>query len=269
MADKSKVPVIIMFILLLVSIAAAGLSFMSLEKEKQNSTKLATKVEELEAKKIAASKTIDRLTQESEELKAKLRDSDMRIASLGDELSLEKKSRTEAFAEVDRIRKEAAALASVKSDLEKKLSEKEGQLKNIQDELAAAKNSLQQKIKDAEEKGQNVQLDKIVISSQSQPAPEVSRVEDSENPAQEQQGSSVRVPLEGKVLVVNKEYDFIVINLGQKDGINVQDVLGIYHKNKLLGEAKVEEVRDTMSVATPLSVGLAVRIKEDDKVVRN
>jgi hypothetical protein len=74
--------------------------------------------------------------------------------------------------------------------------------------------------------------------------------------------------LEGKVLVVNKEYDFVVVNIGQKDNLVIGDTLEIFRKEKKLGELKVEEVRDSMSVAIPVEPNLIKQIKEDDRVAR-
>ena len=70
------------------------------------------------------------------------------------------------------------------------------------------------------------------------------------------------------VLVVNKDYDFVVTNLGSKDGINAGNILSVYHKNKYLGDIKVERVHDSMSAAGFTATAVKEKIVEGDKVVR-
>ena len=82
-----------------------------------------------------------------------------------------------------------------------------------------------------------------------------------ENPAQ------AAKPLEGKVTVINKEYNFAVINLGQKDGINTGDQFTVSRDGKVIGEIKVEKVHDSMSAAG-FAAELKDLIKENDLVVQ-
>ena len=72
---------------------------------------------------------------------------------------------------------------------------------------------------------------------------------------------------EGKVLVVNKDYNFAVLSLGSKDGVTVGSVFSVYHNNKFAGEVKVEKVHESMAAAGFLSPGSKDKISEGDKVV--
>lgn len=72
--------------------------------------------------------------------------------------------------------------------------------------------------------------------------------------------------IEGQVLVVNKEFDFVVVNIGEKDGIKESEVLEVYRGNKLLGRVQVERIYDTMSSAVILKEFTKDEILEGDIV---
>jgi hypothetical protein len=291
MASKTRVPAILLIFLLVVAIAAAVLGFIGLQKEKQINAALTEEKQELEIKKKAAEKEING-----------------RIASLDEKLSDEKKAKEEALSEAVKLRNETAALKNSKAKLETDLKVSTETLNSIKEKLAAIeayeqKNDKEQKAQ--ESKPQDVQLEKIVITPEVKPAqaplggqaPEtksqletglkagsetLSSIKDKPvapaavsegKPAQKAgslppAGKTQAAPLEGKVLVVNNEYDFVVVNIGQKENVAVGDTFDIFHKEKKIGQMKVEEVRDTMSVAMPVTPNLIKQIKEDDRVVR-
>ncbi|MDD4879857.1 MAG: hypothetical protein PHR22_05350, partial [Candidatus Omnitrophica bacterium] len=60
------------------------------------------------------------------------------------------------------------------------------------------------------------------------------------------------VEAEGKVLVVNKEFNFIVVAAGNNKGITPGVTFGVYRNNKLVAKAQVEKVYETMSAANIL-----------------
>ena len=93
---------------------------------------------------------------------------------------------------------------------------------------------------------EDVQLQKIVVTSQTQN----------------------REFLEGRVLVVNKDYNFVVVDLGKSDGINTDDNFIVYQDDSPVGNIIIEEVRPNMSVAAFISSELKDRVKEGDRVVR-
>lgn len=257
MADKAKGPVMLLIILLIVAIVAAFLGFIGLQREKQNSAVLSEKIEGLEEKKQAAEREnitlkqkIDELSQDISKLQTKVKDFDAELALINNDLASERKAKEDALSE-------AQSLRNIKSELEAKLKINEEKINNLNSELTATKGArqeLERKLKELEARSQDVQLDRIVVSGGQKSASDISEIEESSQ-------------LEGKVLVVNKEYDFIVVNLGQKDNINIGDKLEVLHLNKKIGEVKIEEVRDTMSVAIPLAQDLVRQISEDDKVV--
>ena len=260
MGDRAKGPFILLVILLVIAAAAAFLGFIALQKEKEINVTLTEENKELEVKKRSAEKQaadlkkqVEGLNQEIGQQKAKLQDYENKISEINNELGSEREAKESALSEVSRITAASESVRKDKSALETQLKAAQEELNNIRGQLAAIETVSKPAPKVEEVKPQEVQLEKIIVAPK---------------PQEEAPVVSSAVPLEGKVLVVNREYDFIVINLGQKDGVNLGDVFEVLRKDKSLGQAKVEEVRDTMSVATPGTKDMIKQIKEDDKVTR-
>ncbi|MCP4650059.1 MAG: hypothetical protein GY853_08290 [PVC group bacterium] len=137
------------------------------------------------------------------------------------------------------------------------------QLKVQLSQIRMAKESLENRIIQLgkKRKPNAVELEKIVVEGDK-------NVSDIPNPAKE--GHYVRLPapasLEGQVLVVNKEFAFVVINIGQKDGLQESEVLEVYRGREFLGKVQVERIYDTMSSAVILPEFKKEDIKEGDAV---
>lgn len=69
--------------------------------------------------------------------------------------------------------------------------------------------------------------------------------------------------LSGNVLVVNREFKFVVIDLGRKDGVGVGDEFRIYRGSEEIGKVQIEKVYDAMSTAAILSGSQEQEIDED------
>ena len=294
MGDRSKGPVILLVILLIVAAAAAFLGFIALQKEKEINATLTEENKELEVKKRSAEKQaadlkkqIEGLNQEIGQQKAKLQDYENKISEINNELVSEREAKESALSEVASIREASESARKDKAALETQLRSAQEELNSIRNQLTSLegiKQELEQRLsskpKEAEVKvpaksAPKPEGDGAASNSRSHKVEEVKpgevqleKIVVAPNPQEEAPVVSSTVPLEGKVLVVNREYDFIVINLGQKDGVNLGDTFEVLRKDKSLGQAKVEEVRDTMSVATPGTKDMIKQIKEDDRVVR-
>ena len=285
MAERAKGPVILLVILLVAATAGAFLGFIALQKEKETNSLLSEENKELEVRRRSAEKQVtdlkkqvEGLAQEIGQQKAKIQDYDSRIKAMNDELALEKEAKQNALSEASKAKEDAESLRRAKSNSESQLKTAQEELSRLKNQLAAIesmKNEPEEKPKESpvpasgketESQAQDMRLDKIVVSASGadNTQPQVKKPE--LNPALT--AKAVPPPLEGKVLVVNKEYDFIVVNLGQKDDVNLGDTFSVLRKDKSVAEAKIEEVRDTMSVASPLTKDMIKQIKEDDKVIR-
>lgn len=280
MADKVRGPAsgIILILLLIVAVGAAALGFFGLQKEKERNAQLTEDIAQLQIKKQSAEQEAESLKGQIGDLKrqieqhqAMVKESNNKITSLDDALSAEKKSKEDAFLEAERLKEEVAALKNAKSKLEADLKASDEKIVFLKGKLDLFESN-QQKMKaeqaampEAAPKAEApaVQLKKIVVS----PAEGATKEAPIRAAAADTAAPSVPAPLEGKVLVVNEEYDFIVISLGKDDNVAVGDMVEILRQDKKIAEAKIEEVRDTMSVAMPLEQGMIKNIKQEDRAL--
>lgn len=72
--------------------------------------------------------------------------------------------------------------------------------------------------------------------------------------------------LEGKVLAVNQPYQFVVVDLGDRQNLTVGTVLSIYREKDFIGRIQVEEVRETIAACRILPEWTRKDIQEDDFV---
>lgn len=72
--------------------------------------------------------------------------------------------------------------------------------------------------------------------------------------------------LAGKVLVVDKKFAFIVVDLGRANNLKLGDILSVYRNDKFIGRVEVEKVEEEISAAAILPTWQDVEFKENDEV---
>lgn len=269
MAEKIKSPVLILVVLILISLGLSGGIFYFLQKERARSASLQGELEDLKVVQKATEAKLEESKKSIKEYDTKLQEAESQINKLNGDLAQERSAKEEAAALAEQLRTDLEQQTSLRSDLEKKLSTAQSEATKIQGqlkELLAKKDDLEKKVKKFEEEAQassqSVELGKVVVAPDAA-APASGAVK----PSAEKQPVKPAAS-EGKVLVVNKDYNFAVINLGAKDGINLGDVFSVYRENKYLGDIKVEKVHESMSAAGFLSSGMQDKTIEGDKVVK-
>lgn len=255
MNRKGKVVTILLILLAAASIFVAGIIYFTLEKEKGQSASLLKKISMLESEKANFEKTLEQYKSELTAAGTKLEQSEKKIKELTLSLDVEKNKSEQAAISLN---KELEDAKTAKADLEKKISQNQDEINSLKaqlEEIKKEKDALDKKIKEASLKT-DVQLGKIVVGADGA---------DGKGDASGVAGTAAK-PSEGKVLVVNKEYAFVVVNLGLRDGISVGDTLSIYQKDKYIGDVVVERVDEAMSSANFTDSSLKDIIKESDRV---
>jgi len=108
-----------------VAVGAAALGFLGLQKEKERNVQLTEDITQLEVKKRSAEQEAESLKGQIGDLKrqieqhqAMIKESNNKVASLDDALSVEKKAREDALLEVEKIQGEVTSLRNARSKLE-------------------------------------------------------------------------------------------------------------------------------------------------------
>ncbi|HRZ40332.1 MAG TPA: hypothetical protein P5246_04910, partial [Candidatus Omnitrophota bacterium] len=113
--------------------------------------------------------------------------------------------------------------------------------------------SLDQTIKPGAKAGSGVELAPIVVSS-------------AENPQNFEKAKNPNAPgIDGNIVSVNKENNFVIIDIGENSGIKAGDTLNVYREAEYIAGLEVIQVRkdiaaaDIISRVTDIQVGDAVR----------
>ncbi len=286
MADKAKTITLILVLVIVVSLGLAGMSLLSLQKEQAKSASLQEELGEVKVRLKSTEAELEKSKKNSLALETKLKESADQVDGLTKQLSEEKSAKEEALALAGQVKADLEQQKKLRSDLETKLSQSLAETNKYQGQLSvleSKKSELEQKIKGLEEKDNSgVELGKIVVAADAHPGQEmvpvsvakttagVKKTEQKAEPKKDKKdlkAAAVFPRLEGKVLVVNREYNFAVINIGSKDGVKVDDVFSVLQNNNSIGDVKVEKVHETMAAAGFTDDKMKDKVKEGDKVI--
>jgi len=272
--DKTKSPILILIVLIIVSLALAGGLFHLLQKEHATNATLQKELDELKTKQGVLEKSLDDSKKILVESDKKLKEARLRIDALNSELEVEKSGKEEALKQAEQLKGDLAKQNELRAGLETKLIQTRENMRDLEKqlgELTNKKEDLEKKIQDLEAAAQQPQpqnkgidLGTVVVGPEQAKAPAAVEGAANVEPVQKKARNSAQ---EGKVLVINKDYNFVVINLGSKDGVNIDDVFSVYRGNKYIGDVKVEKIHDSMSAAELLSSDIKNKIKEGDSVL--
>ncbi|MBU4376976.1 MAG: hypothetical protein KKD29_05805 [Candidatus Omnitrophica bacterium] len=245
--DIKSLGVVVFAAVFLFSTVVASLLFIG---ERNSKLFLQNELAEVMKAKKKLSFELDEVKVIKSDLELKLSALEAQAKMLGDSYEKEKAQGETIKRELS---KKDSEIAGIKNQLDSAKNEKENlqstldeeklkysQLRERVDKLVAVKDELENKIKEIVGK-QGVELERIVVKEEGE--------------------------LEGKVLVVNKEYNFIVTNAGSDDDIILGDIITVFRDGKYVGEAQVEKIYDTMSAATIVKETKPGAIQVNDKVV--
>lgn len=289
MPDKAKTPLLIMALVIVASLSLAGTGFYLLQQEKSKNLKLQDQLERLKIEQEAAEAKLAEYNKTISQLEVKLKDAQSEVYALTDNLEQERKTKEQALSQSRQLQQNIQQYMETAKKLESKLEQTQKDAEKIMLQLRSAtseKMELEMRIKTLEAQskemqagaamqGQEVELGTIVVvpeeeasKSVKKPAKEQAAKQPKEQPAKKAKEPQAADSLDGKVLVVNKEYNFIVISLGTAHGVKAGDIFALYRGNKHLGDVKIAKTHDTMSAADFLTPSIKDTVREGDRVVR-
>ena len=261
MGGKGRAVVILLGLLTVLSLAGAGVGFWLQRQEHE--LRLAKEQELLHAKKEndRLKDQISEVTKAKELVEADLASTKTELAKAAQQVEEERaakeqlaKSVADRQEEITRLGKDLEQLRSERTELTGKLAKLTTQQKTLETkvgELESAKSDLETKVLElsSQPTQPNVELDKVVVT------------EGGASPAAASDASA-----KGQVVVVNREYDFVVMNLGKKQGVEVGQEFQIERDHQVLGRVKVEKIYDELSAAAILPDSKKDAIHEGDLV---
>ncbi len=265
---KTSTIFLVVFLVLLLSLTAITMFFFHKERELRKIAE--TTAENLQQEKTSLTGQLEESTGKNVLFEEKLKEADEKINSLLDDIDLEKALKEEIKKENLTFKTDIDSLSEEKNKFQKETIDLRGKSLGLEKELLTSKElreELSEKLKKAREEigslqesadATKVELDKIVITPGD--ALSLSELGD-ESP------DIVFSLVEGKVLKINKENNFIIIDLGEEENLKNDMIIDIFREELLLGQAKVTRVQATMSVADVLLPLVTSKIKVSDRVV--
>lgn len=232
MVKSLKLGIVSLVIVSGLSICLAIVLFIAKEQEEEKRLLLERNLEKALETKVAIEKELEITTAAKVNLESETADLKSKAESLAQEAGKTKKQYESALNELRRKTEELLALkAEFESEKAKseELNQKLAAIEKARDEIQAQLNELKGAKADLEKETEElageegVKLERIIVKPES-----VSQ---------------------GQVLVVNREFEFVVIDLGLGDGIKTGSILGVFKGDTLLGKVQAERVYDNMSTA--------------------
>ena len=218
------------------------MSYESMGSQLDNLQKLASvRYEELDTTYGDLKKTKDDLTATKDELattKGELDTANQQIATLNQTIAQKDTEIAEGKAQVETLNQQVAGLQSQITDLN-------GQVTRIQEE----KNELNDKIAEMNQdiKGLEQEL------------------------AEARQDTSIEAHMKkglaGQIVVVNKDWNFVVVDVGSDAGALINGVFLVHRADKLIGKIRVSSVSRNLALAEIINDWQTTPFREGDKIV--
>ncbi len=261
MNRKGAVSVIILIGLIIISLGLAAAASYFYQKEHAKTIQLQEQLDELNARQRITEDKLGESKKMAMDFQLKLQAAKTEIDSLTNELAGEKTARMEASSKLEQIAADLEQQKVLRQDLENKLNQSQDDSKKIKEQIRVIeqqKAELEAKIKSLEP-ASTVELGKVVVNNETNAidtkakAKAEAKMKANVAPHSAKVGKKEKIPqvksLEGKIVVVNKENNFVVLNLGSKDGVNMGDEFSVSRAGKTIGSVKVEKVHESMSAA--------------------
>lgn len=264
MSKTFKIALVLLVVVSIASAVVAVFTFVGKEREYMKRLLLEDKLAATLKDKRRLEKEISSSKKEKEGLEAQIEDAERKLKELASEVETgkEKTKSTlldlaakedeikELLEDIENEKKEKLVISKKLEDLEFDYTKAKSDISRFKKE----KKELEKRLSDLKER--SVDLDRIVVNPALKPAPE-------------KVAAPVKDLLRGRVLVVNKEYTFIVTDLGKEEEVQKGMVFEIRNDKERLGKAEVDKVYDTMSSATVLPGSNINMMKKGDLIIES
>ena len=223
-------------------------------KEKQERLTVTSRLDEIEKEKKELEITLDRAKGERASLEKEL----VRL------LDKARDERTSLEKELAMLRRELETSEQEREELTTQIVDMERILEERLAEVNLVRSRLKEVIRKSRPKREEtVELPPIVVRAKTPSSP---------TPTQPQKIVVPQVTqteeLTGKIMTINEEHNFVVIDLGSNDGLEVGIVFDVYRDNKEIARIRVVETREQIAVADVISVESRTKIRPGDTIIK-
>jgi len=263
-SGKALTFILIVFVVLLVSVTGISLFFFLKEIDARQAAE--AQVDQLKTVEAKLNGDLKSAQEQIVLLDEKKREAEEKIEGLLQEVDLQKTAKEEVQKQNstirDNLQKETQAKEEIRSRLSQDLQVAQDKYNTVKSdldkalahskELEEAKSQFEARMQSGEApvvelatkesvSGDGIALDKIVVNP---------------NPSSK-----------GRVISVDSDTDFVIVSLGEKDGITKGALLSVFRGQDYLGDVKVSRVLAEMSAADFVPPFKSQNAKKDDQVV--
>lgn len=279
MKTTGRTPIIFFSLILILLVSGTAISLYLLRQEVHIRRSAESSLEDLKVKAAQIEATLKEAQKQIEVFDGKNKDADAKINSLMDELDLEAGLREQIKAENKKLKDALEVEQKSKLELRERLSKEievaQNKLKSMEKEFAGKREEIatlqvtyeevQRKNKDLEEQLKDMTDSTAARIVRQEAVPGRGKAKDKVN-----LNRIVITPdgdKEGKVLNVDLDTEFLIFNLGVKNGIKTGSVMSVYRGQIYLGDIKVSRVQDEMAAADFIPPFSSRKVRKDDRVV--
>ncbi len=214
-------------------------------------------------------------------LQDKNKEADTKINNLLDEIDLNEGLRKELKKENASLKEQSDGFAKIRTQMQADMDELSAKVKEYQAMLKAEQDKerdLQGQLSDLQETKRAMETKITEMKSDMNPYAKRSPEEQVSREVIEPKASKDKVELDkivvspqdgvkGHILSVDKETEFVICNLGLKQGIKSADVLSVYRGEEYLGDVKVTRVQEEMAAADIIPPFSSRKVRKNDSVI--
>ncbi|MBF0479420.1 MAG: hypothetical protein HQL26_08050 [Candidatus Omnitrophica bacterium] len=264
---------------LLTSLAAISTFLFQKEVEKRKSTEAS--LNQYLKDRATVEKDLEQLKKEKQVLQDKNKEADDKINGLLDELELQEGLRKEIKNESATLREQLDTAKKETDKLNAKIAElqdvnqKYDELKNNFDSQKKQKDDLENQMKMTNERTRKmesnlVELERKILEydpNYKPSSPSVAKTVKGEQVVLDTIVVGTQTVPEGRVLAVDTDAEFVILNLGEKDGVKAGTIMSVYRGKDYLGDVKITRVQPEMSAADFLPPFSSKLVRKNDQVV--
>jgi len=183
--------------------------------------------------------------------------------AMSEKIAMENNALNSKISEFEDIAKEYNSLLAEKEDIRARLAKLENDVEYKDKEINKYKVALQE----SAVKSQEVRAEAYRVPGEVElPTIRAQKTAMLTTPSLERAGETEE--LKGKVVTINMEHNFVVIDLGKQDGIDVGNKFNVYREETLLGSVEIIQARDKIAAADIKDLKEGMNIEVNDTVVR-
>ena len=265
-AGKMLVPMLGVLAVLSMVVAGAAAYVLMQERDKRQAKERELQLslaenEDLKSRLAELQQAKSRIEEDLGKARKELTQSQQELAKAVEAQETLSRSVEDREREIGRLTKDLEQTRTEQKQVSSQLSDLQTERDAIKRQLAdleKAKSDLETKVMELSNRP-TVELDKVVVGSDGSSAGAAA-------------GGATALPVstsasakpDAHVVVINREYDFVVMNLGKNHGVSIGQEFQIVRGEKVLGKVKVEKVYDELSAAALLPGAQKEDIRDGD-----